>query len=400
MNNSNTDDKILKFSIPYNWQKDAKIFLAEGDFKENISEVYARLPKDAVGGGRAAFSLPFVSAKKAAGDIAFFSKNGIKFNYILNAVCAGNTEFTDKGYKNIRKLLDYISEAGVFAVTVSMPYLLKIVKEHYPALKVFTSAMAEADTLDKILFWQNEGVDKITLPAYKLNRNLHLLRNIKEKTSVTLQLIANNGCILNCPFAQNHASASAHASNQKHKSCGVFPDINFLMCRHKRFADKNLFLKSDFIRPEDLDFYKEKTGIADFKLVDRRCSSDVLKRITTAYFTKSYDGNLADLLPVLAGKSFNVHQKWFYKISYLKTLLKYSPFNMKAFGEAVSEAKVFIDNKKLDKFIEHVYNVDCNNHKCNTCGICEKFMKKAFSVDDKYLKEQESLLSQAIDKLL
>lgn len=398
--NESVDNKSVKFSIPFNWQGDMKVFLAECDFKDRISEVYARLPKDAVGGGRAAFSLPFVSAKKATADISYLKENGVRFNYILNAVCAGNMEFTDKGYKNIRRLLDYLSEAGVYAVTVSMPYLLKIIKTHYPQLKVFASAMAEADTLDRILFWKDEGADKITLPAYKVNRDLHLLKRMQENSTVPLQLIVNNGCLLNCPLAQSHASASAHASNKKHKSCGVFPDMNFLMCRYKRYADKNLFLKSDFIRPEDLSFYREKTGIVDFKLVDRRCSSEVLKRITDAYLSESYEGNLADLLPVLAGKSFNVHDRWFYKIAYLKTLLMYRFKDLKTFGDAVTQAKVFIDNKKLDGFIEHVYKSGCRNHKCADCGVCEKFMQKAFSAEEDYLKTQKAVLAEAIDKLL
>lgn len=395
--NNKTD---IYYSVPFNWQKGMRLFLGDGAIKKNISEVYARLPKDNVGGGRAAFSLPFVSKKNAVKDIAYFKEHGIKFNYILNAVCAGNREFTDAGYKSITALLDWLSEAGVYAVTVSMPYLGEIIKKHYPDMKIFVSAMAEVDTVDKVLFWENLGADKITLPAYKVNRDFSLLKQMNDNAGIDLQLIVNNGCILNCPFAQNHASASAHASNQKHKSCGIFPDINFLMCRHKRCENKNLFIKSDFIRPEDLSFYRQKTGITNFKLVDRRCSTAVLKHIVYAYFSRSYDGNLADLLPVLAGKSFNVHDKWCYKISYLKTLLKYSPVDMKVFGDVISRMDVNIDNKKLDGFVEEVAEKGCDNNKCSTCGICDKFMQKAFFADDNYLKQQESFLHQAIDKLL
>lgn len=397
-NENNKND--IRFSVPFNWQNDMRLFLGEGDIKGNISEVYARLPKDNIGGGRAAFSLPFVSKKNAVTDIAYFKRQGLKFNYILNAVCAGNREFTDAGYKSIRALLDWLSEAGVYAITVSMPYLAQIIAKHYPEMKIFVSAMAEVDTVDKVLFWESLGVDKITLPAYKLNRNFELLHQMQKNAGINLQLIVNNGCILNCPFAQNHASASAHASNKKHKSCGIFPDINFLMCRHKRCHDKSLFMKSDFIRPEDLSFYHHKTGVLDFKLVDRRCSTKVLKTIVNAYFSGSYEGNLADLLPVLAGKSYNVHDRWYYKLSYLKTLLKYSPFDMKAFGDVISPMDIKINNKRLDGFVQEMAKRGCQNHNCKSCGICEKYMEKAFLVDDEYLKTQETVLKQAIDKLL
>lgn len=390
----------VKFGVPFNWQEDMLKFLCRDEIKKNISEVYARLPKDTIGGGRAAFSLPFVSKKNALNNISFLKKQGINFNYILNAICSGNHEFTDSGYKKIRKLLDFLSEAGVYAVTVSMPYLLEIIKKHYPEMKIFVSAMAEVDTVDKMLYWENAGADKITLPAYKVNRNFALLENMHANASLKLQLIVNNGCLLNCPFAVNHASASAHASNKKHKSSGVFPDLNFLMCRHKRYEDKDLFLKSDFIRPEDIDFYRKQIGIDEFKVVDRRCSTDVLVRIADAYFNGSYDGNLVDLLPVLAGKSFNVHDKWFYKVSYLKTLLKYSPWDMKAFGDAVNDTRITIDNKKMDGFIEDVFKSGCTNNNCTSCGVCKSYIEKAFTADDKYLREQENIFRKTIDKLL
>ena len=62
-----------------------------------------------------------------------------------------------------------------------------------------------------------------------------------------------------------------------------------------RLEDPSLFIKSAWIRPEDLSRY-EALGYTTFKLIERGMpSAELLKRVA-AYSARRFDGNLAELL--------------------------------------------------------------------------------------------------------
>ncbi len=54
-------------------------------------------------------------------------------------------------------------------------------------------------------------------------------------------------------------------------------------------------VRSDFIRPEDLDTYRE-LGVQRFKIVDRSCSTEALAERVKASTNRHWDGDLLRLL--------------------------------------------------------------------------------------------------------
>ena len=93
-----------------------------------VVEVFGKLPRDFVGGGRASYMLAPVSRGRVKRHVAEARKRGIRFNYLLNPVCLGNREFRRWGQRRIAALLDWLGDIGVEAVTVSVPLLLEFVK--------------------------------------------------------------------------------------------------------------------------------------------------------------------------------------------------------------------------------------------------------------------------------
>jgi collagenase-like PrtC family protease len=62
----------------------------------------------------------------------------------------------------------------------------------------------------------------------------------------------------------------------------------------KRRDPVNL-IRSDFIRPEDLDRYRD-SGVASFKIVDRACSTEALVERVRAYHSRRWEGDILRLI--------------------------------------------------------------------------------------------------------
>ena len=112
---------MLKFAVATNWDdnliKEIKIL----DPELKIMEIFGKLASDFVGGGRPAYAVKAISKKRAAQHIKLVKETGRKFNYLLNASCLDNREFTRGGQREIRSLLSWLDSIGVDAVTITNP---------------------------------------------------------------------------------------------------------------------------------------------------------------------------------------------------------------------------------------------------------------------------------------
>src|SRR3989338_4353259 len=99
-----------------------------------VYDVYGKLTSDVVGGGRSSYMLRRVSRRRLTQQIRAVHAAGFQFNYLLNAACLDNREYTREGQRQIRRLLDDLCAIGVDSVTVAVPYLLRLIKRSYPQL--------------------------------------------------------------------------------------------------------------------------------------------------------------------------------------------------------------------------------------------------------------------------
>ncbi len=386
----------MKFSVGTNWQKD----LIPKIKKDSVKELYGKLASDFVGGGRPASISAHPSKKEVRSHIKQAHQNGMRFNYLLNTLCLGNKELTVPGQRKIHKLLDWIVSMDVDSVTVAIPYLLQLIKKQYPQLKVSVSGFANVNTIERAKHWEDLGADLITLDEFTLNRDFRLLRQIRKSLSCELQLIANTGCLYNCPFCLYHAVAISHSSQSGDISGGFLLDHCVVNCKYLRMLEPVNFIRADWIRPEDIHFYEE-VGIDSLKLIDRTRPTEAIALVVEAYDKRGYNGNLMDLLPALSRDSFFSGGRRIWRgLKYLFLPFPKNPSFLHKLATLDAKLYVYIDNSALNGFIEHFLEKDCRSLSCKDCGYCYEVARQVVKIEPNYQQEVIAKYKAALDALL
>jgi collagenase-like PrtC family protease len=151
--------------------------------------------------------------------------------------------------------------------------------------------------------------------------------------------MVNDGCLYKCPFRRFHFNYISHKSRELGPIEG---DSFFAHCSQVISKDYAQILKSGWVRPEDLEIYRDITHF--FKIVGRARPKSMVIRTVKAYMSQSWSG---DLLDIMSG-SIN------------KYCLE--------FGAG-------IDNKSLSRagFFKQV--TSCG-YSCDTCTYCAELAKK------------------------
>jgi len=369
----------MKYSIPTNWQDE----LFDALNNDYVDELYGKLNCDIVGGGRPSFMLPNVSRLRFRQHVEEAHRRGIEFNYLLNATCMSNRELTIWGQRKLRRLLDWIVDNNIEAVTVSMPYLLQFVKHNYPNLKVYVSTMAGVDSLPRARHWESLGADRITLSAVSgLQRNFTLLRKIRECIKCELQLIVNLTCLYECPFWTYHSVTHSHASQSHHPSRGFLIDYCFLKCNYMKIKNPVEFIRSGWIRPEDLHYY-EDMGFDRIKFANRNMSTESIIKLMVSYIERHYEGNLLDLFSDKSKRCYAKEhsQGLINKLKYLCRPFSVNIFKLLELGKLLDDPGIYVDNRALDGFLEHFIQKDCSLTSCQDCNYCQQISDRATKID-------------------
>ncbi len=374
----------MKLTIPVNWEDD---YFEKIDFSQT-EEIYGKLNVGLIGGGRPSLTLPTVKKSKVKEFVTEAHKRNLKFNYLMNGTCFDNLEITKTGYKDIRKTLDWLSEMEVDGISVSLPMVMEIIKKNYPHFSISASVQVRIDSFEKARYWENLGADKINISYVDINKNFDEIKKIKEKTTCKIQTIANLMCMNKCPMVTLHANYNAHASQKNHVNSNFSFDYYLFSCAEKLLSNPVEILKSAFIRPEDIHYYEE-AGVDNIKLVERSMTTDALARIVKAYTDRSYDGNMMDLIHGLSKYIIYNNKSHYWKG--LKYLLQPSKINLLKAHKLVNQLStlreqkefnesfdLYIDNKKLDGFMDFFHKGNCNRD-CNECKYCDKFAEKAIN---------------------
>jgi collagenase-like PrtC family protease len=363
-----------------------------------VTEIFGKLPSDAVGGGRASFMLPPLSRRRFERHVENARSKGIGFNYLLNPACMDNREFTRQGQREIEALLEYVESAGVSAVTISLPFLLPLIKKRHPGLKVRVGVYARVDGVTKARFWEDGGADCITLESLSVNRDFGLLAALRKALKIELQLIVNANCQLFCPLSGQHMVNLSHASQRGHPSRGFMLDWCAMKCSYDKLKDPAQYMRSEFIRPEDLGLYRD-LGYDSFKVLERGAPTPVLAKRVKAYSDGRYEGNLLDLIQPFGYKGkrevshlrdFAGKLKYFFRPGTvrLSKLMKLKEVAARrGMLEPLEGEPVTIDNGALDGFIQGFQGRDCRSADCSTCGWCGSYARKAVRVDEAYRAE-------------
>ena len=241
--------------------------------KARVVEVFGSLPKSVIGSGREESALPKVSIKGLEDHIKRAHDQGIKFNYLLNASCLGNQEYTQEGQSKIISLLELLVSLKVDSVTVALPFFVRLIREHYPQLPVSISVISYVNSVEQALFYQDLGASRVCLDL-DINRDFNLIEEIRKRVSVDLEVLSNNLCLLRCPLRYSHYNFTAHSTQEG----GVpdYPGYPFRdQCSLINLQNLEEFIKSPWIRPEDVSAYT-KRGINIIKIGGRELLSSEL----------------------------------------------------------------------------------------------------------------------------
>ena len=378
-----------------------------------VYELFGKLPADPLGGGRASYMLSPLSKRALAAHVRDTHRRSIRFNYLLNAACLDNREWTRKGQQEIRGFLDWLAEIEVDAVTVSLPYLLVLIKRCYPQLQVTVSVFAGVDHVQKAKMWEELGADCITLESLSVNRRFSLLASLRKSVKCGLMLLANTNCLQSCAFSQAHMVALSHASQSGHPSRGFLLDYCFLQCSRMKLAEPVNYIRSDWIRPEDLRHY-EALGYDRFKLAERNAPTEVMVRRVRAYSEGRYDGNLLDLVQGWGFRSSPEPSGYFGRGLFwsLRTFLRPWTVNplqlmkIRRLAEAQGmlnplrrDPPVVIDNRALDGFLEFFFTVDCHERDCEECGYCSRVAEQAVRIDPEFRRDTLRHYDEVLENL-
>ncbi len=349
-----------------------------------VYEVYGKLQQDYVGGGRPSNTLKKIDRAILERHVKKVRENNIKFNYLLNGACLANKEQNEEWQQNMREFLDYLKEIGVNALTVTNPFLLQIIKKYYNCFTVRISTFACIDSFEKAKFWEEMGADYICVDFVKINRDFKTLKYMVDNLKKSkIELLMTNSCLKNCPYIHTHTAALSHASNSVNEEKTNYADWCLYKCQEYQLRHLEEYVKSPWIRPEDVKEY-ENIGIEHFKITERDFPTEELVKRVKAYSERKYNGNLLDLIQ---GHGCSNSTK--------ELIMNYDDIDKMSKEEIIEEIArvrglgkerecprhIYIDNQKLDGFIEIFKKGNCTGN-CLNCNYCKRISDKVITRND------------------
>ena len=327
--------------------------------KNKITELYGSDANHFQLAARPKFRLPNIDENYLEKYVKIAKENGIDFNYTMNSFMPYVSKVSM--FENLNDTIDFIhflESIGVYRITIANPLMLEIIRKYAKSdIEIELSTCAHIDTISQIKYYHEVyGVNKICGNLNK-NRDFNFLERAAEycnKNGIIYELMANEFCGVGGEGYATHciyrdSCYMCHATNESYEDSILFDNYPMSICTMSRNKDKANWLKLRFIRPEDIKVYNE-IGLKHFKITGRTGSTEYIIKTIASYLNESYEGNLLGLWKQLESIKPGVNEK--------------------------DVETLFIDNKKLDGFID-VWSVGrkvCDYEVCGeTCNYCSKF---------------------------
>jgi len=393
----------MKLSVAANW--DMELLEGLGNIPE-VTSIYAKLPFDIIGGGRAGIVVPTVNWEFAANYIQAAHDRDIAFCYLLNAPCLGNLEQTEEGKKLILDFIGQLVDMGVDSVSIANLAVVALVRQNFPDLAIRGSVLSWPTNLSRLKYQESLGVDPLIIPYSDFNRDFTLLPKIRSGISCGMQLFVNVSCIYNCHYLAEHASSVGHASQvqQGVPKANTFLDFYLWQCTRRRLLNPELFLMSRWIRPEDLHVYEEM-GYDEFKIIDRSRSTAWLLRVTRAYADRRYDGNLLDIISLEmlgdpGGFHDDIEDQVRERMRNYTTEERHLMLRMLKLRRRLLTFDIAIDNSELDGFLEGFRKIRCAEMYCEECRYCYGYTERAVHFDRSEAENLAKNIGELLDDFL
>lgn len=370
-----------KLLVACNW--DYELLNELSKYASDIKYIYGKTKTDVFSGGRPTKQVVELKQRyEAEKYIKAAKEHNLEFNYLLNGTEINN-EFSKETTKKIYENLDWITSIGVKWVTLSNPRIAKIIKNNYPNLNINVSVFAHVRTKRQIEFWEKLGAKSINLDR-ELIRNKRQLEFLAKNSNAELILLANDPCLLNCPYELYHdnlMSRNSVTGDEYYHYCSF-------TCMLEYISNPVEIIKSSFIRPEDI-YYFENLGIYNFKIVDRNRTTKYIVNAVKAYIERKYKGNIIDLMSIYS--SFDKD-----KINSFEISEQLNEETIDKFWKALpSFVDIKLDNSDIQNLLEKTKNIECNTVSCEACKICNSFEDK-ITFGNNNIEEAKEILQNVI----
>lgn len=269
----------------------------------------------------------------------------VKFNYTLNSP---NLEGYLIHEKALLSHLKELKEMGVENITVTHPVFIGILKEM--GFSVSASAVQCISSVPQAKQAEYIGFNRILL-VEDLNRDIKTIKEITETISIPAEIIINNLCMINCPWRISHYAIDGIRTPEIDIETWNRYNNMMLRCRSQWREDPAIFLRSTWIRPEEIKHYRD-LGVRFMKLVGRDWPSDRLEKVFGIYFKQFCDGYVFDYLR----PGYDIKEKY-----------------------GIRNPR----NTELDGFFDFFFkNGNSCSGLCEKCGHCESYAKELFYADN------------------
>ncbi|WDP85510.1 MAG: hypothetical protein HUN05_10495 [Desulfobacter sp.] len=310
----------MKLTIPFLPDPEYAQFLS--GHTSSLSSIYFPMPKGPVLDSRVRVIAPGKTSPSLSGLIKTLALLKDIKKYILV-----NTRFSPPSlYTDTRVLTDFLDRVetlhkavGIQGLVISDFYLINGLDHTRHDIIGELEAVAGVNTMIDSMEKVSSVLDILGATRFKppgrllldrsLNRDPQKLSSIYQRVKslfpkINVELLANEGCIFLCPFKPAH-DAHISLSNTGLVKESTWKTNHSLGCHAYFNAHPQKFLKSPFIRPEDMVHYHKKAD--SLKLCGRTLGSQFLKQCIQAYIDQAYGGNLLDLMDTANFLSHRFH---------------------------------------------------------------------------------------------
>ena len=195
-----------------------------------------------------------------------------------------------KNQESAEEYIRKLNNAGIDKITTASEFILNLITDKFPHFSVAISSYLKVNTKERAREFADKGAARIILPN-DLNADYSLIKEIRNSVNCEIELMANLGCLHNCPYHGVHGGYLDNQSRLPEKERDNI-DPYKLDCLPKMQKYPG---KITFIRPSEIKKFDD-LGINYLKIVGRQLPVDWILRSTKAYLEMKYDGNLAELL--------------------------------------------------------------------------------------------------------
>jgi NAD-dependent dihydropyrimidine dehydrogenase PreA subunit len=233
--------------------------------------------------------------ERIAADLKYCREHGMKLDLLANATCYGDTAFTEEQRLQVIGIIRHLDRMGLYPeiITTTSPFIAKVFKMNFPDIEVRASVnMRLRNTLALEYLAPLYDSYYICRDVQRDLPTFHAMAAWCRNHGKKLCMLANSGCVRNCPWQVFHETLLAHNFNK------TFQEMNSenleLVC-NQIFSKKRMranFLRCTWIRPEDVHLFEPE--LETIKLSTREAKYPL--EIAEAYLNGSYDGNLLRLM--------------------------------------------------------------------------------------------------------